>query len=220
MTNKVNIDTLKALLLAIFLFFNCYVSHAQDHKTNYSGKSGFGYFTDIYGLFGNVGAQPGSEPGQPGYMLWIEYHVHLSKKNAIGFFAGSGHSSFTRYFDEPFLPSRVTENYWQLNLNFYRYCYFKQSIFSFGIGPSFFTMKRPGISYKTQIIKEDVNYYYIYSDVAIEMDKDAVLGLNLDFNYDYCVNGFLGIGIKINGLATMFYGVESLLLTPYLRLSF
>lgn len=213
---------MKKTIFILLLVLNILIAKGQEEMLNvrYSAKSGFGYFSDIFGLFDKVGAQPGSGPGQPGNMLWLEYEFHLNNKNSVGFFVGSGRSNFTYYLDEPFIPSRVTVHYWQLNLNFYRNFYFEKSTFSLGAGPSYYAMKHPGVGYKIQIVEEEGSYYYNYYDLAIEMDHDAVFGLNLDLNYEYSLSENLGIGIKFNGLATMFYGVESFLLSPYLRFCF
>lgn len=212
---------MKKIVLLLFFCLNIIIANGQkEQHIRWSGRSGFGYFSDIFGIFDKVGAQPGSEPGQPGNMLWLEYQFHLNTKNSLGFFVGSGRSDFTHYFDKPFIPSRVTEHYWQLNLNFYRYFQLKRSTFSFGIGPSFYAKENPGIGYKIEIVEDEGEYYNNYYDLVIEMDRDAVFGLNLDLNYEYNLNNYLGIGIKFNGLVTMFYGAESFLLSPYLRFCF
>lgn len=198
------------------------IVYGQNERVpeRWSARSGYGFYSDIFGVFRKVGAQPGSEPGQPGSMLWFEYRFHLNEKSSIVAFVGSGHSQFTRYFDEPFTSSRVSVSYWQFNINFYRSFQVKKITFDFGVGPSFFATEMPGFIYKIGRINDEGIVYTYYYDYAIEREKDAVLGLNVDLDFEYRLNTNLGMGLKCNGLVTMFYGPEAILVSPYLIFRF
>lgn len=188
-----------------------------------SGKSGYGYFTDIFGIFDNDEYLiPGNEPGQPGRMMWMEYQYHYQENASIGLLFGTGIVKFTHgdIFDENILNSRVNDEYWMFGVNFYRHMFFKGGTLSIGAGPVCLNMKSPRIAYLMQPGYINGEAGYLYSNLYLDYYKDQMLGVNLDINYSIKVYKELFAGLKCNTSVVMYYGLESFLLSPYLEFRF
>ncbi|MFB6318716.1 hypothetical protein [Saccharicrinis sp. FJH54] len=195
----------------------------ENQNVKFSGKSGYGYFTNIFGLFDDDEYYiPGNEPGQPGRMLWMEYQYHYKDNMSVGLLFGSGIVKFTHgdIFDQDILNSRVNDEYWMFGFNFYRYLNFKNSNLSVGVGPVYIDMKSPQISYMIEPAYVNGEAGYVYSNLKMDYYKDQMLGVNLDINFSYKVYKGLYTGLKCNTSVVMYYGLESFLLSPYLEFRF
>ncbi|MFC0876443.1 hypothetical protein ACE01N_07600 [Saccharicrinis sp. FJH2] len=212
-----------SLIIVLYGVIGIQLFSQESQNVKFSGKSGYGYFTNIFGIFDNDEYLiPGNEPGQPGQMMWMEYQYHYKENASVGLWFGSGIVKFTHgdIFDSNIVNTRVNDEYRMFGFNFYRYLNFKNSNLSVGVGPVYIDMKSPQISYMAEPAYVNGEAGYIYSNLQLDYYRDQMLGLNLDINYSYNVFKGLYAGVKCNTSVVMYYGLESFLLSPYLEFRF
>lgn len=190
---------------------------------SYSLQSGVGYFTNLFGFFeDDLGALPGSEPGQPGNILWSELSLILNNNSSIGIFLGYGRVNFTAYNRqyEFIAPSYIEDTYTLIALNFYRHFNFKRSTFSFGLGPQIQLNKSPRVEFDEVLIESGDEIYVAPYYFRTEYYEDRTLGLGLNLNYDFNINKHVSIGAKINTSFMMYYGIHDFIVSPFIKLGF
>lgn len=194
---------------------------AQERSHLFSGKTGFGYFTDLFGIFEkNLGAKPGSEPGQPGNMFWGEAVMHLNKKTSIGFLFGRGQVGFTHhpFADEPTKLFRVDDYYQIVGVHFYKCFNFRKSNIALGAGPQYISAKSPQLIFGKEMLTNGTEVEEVYTYVSLNNRLDEMIGLAIDLDFSYPVYKNLFIGAKVNTSFMLDFGIEGLLLSPYLKI--
>jgi hypothetical protein len=223
---------MKRKITTLIIALSCAVSiYAQDMKeTNenskiatFSMQSGIGYFTNLNGYFrGDLGALPGSEPGQPGSILWNEFMVNLKEKNSVGFYFGYGRVKFTAYnrFDDFIAPYRIDDIYTLVGINFYRNFKVNRSLLSFGIGPQFQVNKSPRVEYDKILVEEEGETFIIPYNFKVEYYDDGALGLGFDLNYLYNLNNYVSVGARVSTSFMMYYGIDGFMVSPFIKIGF